>query len=318
MPPRAASDAFAPSACRPDNRGPGRPDPDRVPVSAERPGRSGGRRSGHADARRAGRLHRGPGRGTGSRLRARPRHGCRDRAPPTDPQALLPCSGAGRARPCSAGTRPTRLGWSRRRRRGCCAHRRGRVPRCGRSGPGSRGSRSLTHGRARGGSCTRRGRRRRSGARYRSHDRSRGRRDDRSLGGRWRGWRHCTWREKRGRVDIAVGCRGHADPEVDVGRGPLGLAALAGDPDGITLGDRRALGDCRLAEVGERDGVAVGLDRHRSARGRHDTHERHDAGRRGAHGLAGRPGDVDPPMLPRCVRVRAERVGTEHLSLQRP
>ena len=39
------------------------------------------------------------------------------------------------------------------------------------------------------------------------HDRGRGRRDDRSLGGRRRGRRHSTGREERGRVDVAVGCR---------------------------------------------------------------------------------------------------------------
>ena len=301
-------------AVQPGQPGPWTSGPGQSTGSAERPGRRSGGRSGNADARGAGRPPHRPGRGTGSRLRARSRHRCRNRVAAIDRRAL-PRFNAGRARPCSAGSRPTRLGWSRRRRRGCCAQRRRRVPRCGKGGPGSRGSGSLARGRAGGGSC-RRGRRGR--ARYRRHDRGRGRRNDRGLGARRRGWRHCAGREKRGRVDIAVGCRGHADPEVDVGGRPLGFPALAGNPDRITFGDGRAPGDCRLAEVGERDGVAVGLNRHRSARRRHDANERHDAGRRGAHGLAGRPGDVDPPMLPRGVRIRAERVGTEHLSPQRP
>ena len=316
MPPRAASDAFAPSACKPDNR------------LWDSRSRTWDR------SRRATRPWRWPS------LRPRrcarspptaPLPSTRHRLPPASPlqpRVPRPSSGHGPAvaaplqrRPCPAVLRghSTYPAWSV-----AVAVDEGAALTVG---DGSRGAGEVdpaagtvapspTDGP--GAAPARRGRRRRSRARYRRHDRSRGRRDDRSLGGRWRGRRHSTGREKRGRVDIAVGCRGHADPEVDVGGRPLGLPARAGDPDRITLGDGRAPGDCRLAEVGERDGVAVGLNRHRSARGRHDTDERHDAGRRGAHGLAGRPGDVDSPMLPRRVRIRAERVGTEHLSPQRP
>jgi hypothetical protein len=108
------------------------------------------------------------------------------------------------------------------------------------------------------------------------------------------------------------------DSEVDVGSGPLDLPALAGDADRVTLGDGSAFCDRRLAEVGEGNGVSIRLDRHCPARGRNDADERDDSGRRSAHGLSGRSGDVDTPMLAGGIGIRAERVGTKHLSPQRP
>ena len=104
-------------------------------------------------------------------------------------------------------------------------------------------------------------------------------------------------------------------PRWTYGVGHSALAAPAGDTDRIALGHACALRDVDLAEVRERDGVAVGLDRDGPARGRDDTGERDDSGRRRAHGLAGGPGDVDAPVLAGGVRVGAERVGAEHVAV---
>ena len=245
------------------------------------------------------------------------RRGRRDCVPPGGLRASLGRADPGRSR-ASTLLRPSCL---RRARRNCCGRgARGVCTslRSDRPLNSSRRTRALADGGTRGSTRPRCCHRRRSGRHDRRRDRSRGRSDDRGLGGRRRRWHDIAgWKERR-RVDVAIGGRRHPDAEVHVGGRPLRLAALAGDTHRIALGNGCALRDRGLTEVRERDGVPVCLDRDRPARGRHDTDERHDSGRRSAHRLSGRPGDVDAPVLAGGVRVRAERVGTEHVSTQRP
>ena len=198
-----------------------------------------------------------------------------------------------------------RVGGRRHARRGlrCAGRHRSRSGNRNRSGNGCRSyDRDRCNNRNRGNNRSRGSDRRRSDHR----DRGGRRRSDRS---RW---------EQRGRIDVSVGRSRNPDPQVDIRSRPLGLSALPGDADRLPLGDRRSLHDRDLTEVGQGNRVLVELDRHRTTGGRNDTSERDRAGRRSAHWLSARPGDVDTAMLPRCIGVGTKRVGAKNVPTERP
>ncbi len=236
------------------------------------PCRRGRRRQNRQAARRCGRGV--GGRRTRSRLRCCSR-GC----------ALRNRSSRRRRR----GRRSRRGGRRGRRRDRRCRGRRWSGRRCGRRRRGDRWRRS-------GG---RRCRRRSHGRRRRGHARRGGR------GG-------CSGRQKRRRVHVALSLRGETHAEVDVRLRHLGVAARPDRADGVTLGDCGALRHDERAEMGERDGVAVGgLDR-QAHPGRGDGARKGDCARGGrCDGGAGRAADVESAVLAGGVRVR--RIEVERL-----
>ena len=126
-------------------------------------------------------------------------------------------------------------------------------------------------------------------------------------------------REQPERVDVSLLVRGPADAEMDARHGLLGRAARAHRPDGGTLAHRVALRNADLAEVDERDGVAVaGEDRDAAAVGRQRAGERDDAGRRRPHRRPFGPTDVHPSVLPGREDVRAEVEGPQNRPVGRP
>jgi hypothetical protein len=106
---------------------------------------------------------------------------------------------------------------------------------------------------------------------------------------------------------------------VDVGLGPFGLAASAGDADGVALGNGGAPSDLDRAEMRERDGEAVpGQDRQGDAVGGDRAGERDDTRGRRAHELTGASPDVDAAVLAGGIGVRAVGVGSKHGAAERP
>ena len=105
---------------------------------------------------------------------------------------------------------------------------------------------------------------------------------------------------------------------MDIGGWPLGLTTLPGDADRIPLGDHCSLRNRDLTEMGQGNRVPVELDRHGTARGRHDTGERHRSRRRSPHRLSARPGDIETTMLTGRIRIGTERVGTKYIPSERP
>jgi hypothetical protein len=85
------------------------------------------------------------------------------------------------------------------------------------------------------------------------------------------------------------------------------LTARPGQPDhGAFLHDV-VLRDVNRAEVGERDGVAVGgLDRHRTAASGDGSGERHGACSRCPNRLSGARSDVCATMLSCRIRIAAQ------------
>jgi hypothetical protein len=181
-----------------------------------------------------------------------------------------------------------------------------------------------------GGSCGRRGRggrgRWRRGCRWRGRRllrrdrRGSGRGRHRGLGlGLGDGRGLASRREQPERVDVSLLVRGPADAEMDARHGLLGRAARAHRPDGGTLAHRVTLRNADLAEVDERDGVAVaGEDRDAAAVGRQRPGEGDHAGRRRAHRRPFGPSDVYPSVLPGRVDVRAEVEGPQNRPVGRP
>jgi hypothetical protein len=92
-----------------------------------------------------------------------------------------------------------------------------------------------------------------------------------------------------------------------VRRGRDRIPARADAADHRPFLDRLALRDQDLAELEQRDGVAVrGLDRDRLPSARQCPGERDGARRRGPHVGAGLAADVDAPVLATGVWVLAE------------
>jgi hypothetical protein len=126
-------------------------------------------------------------------------------------------------------------------------------------------------------------------------------------------------RKQREWVDVGVVSPCKTDAEMDVGPIPLGRPACSDRPEDGSLHDLGSFAYGDLAEVGDRDEIAVrGGDRHGLAVRRQRPGVRDPPACRGRHGIACRPRDVDPPMLPRSVRVGAERERPEDGAAHRP
>jgi len=189
-----------------------------------------------------------------------------------------------------------RLGGSRRRR--SCGKRSRRRPN-GR--PSRRLSRRLSHGsgnragRGSGRGCRpglRRGRRRRSGA---------------------------PRRQEAHRVEVALLVGRDANSEVHVGLCRFRVIGRPDRADRAPLHDGRPLPDRGRGQVGQRDRVAVGgLDRDDETVPGHLPGEADRPAGSGADTRAARPGDVEPAVLPRRVRVRAEAERPQHGPVRRP
>jgi hypothetical protein len=184
--------------------------------------------------------------------------------------------------------------------------------------------RGLGHGRwGRDGRCRRRhdrGRRRQSGRRLLRDGRcrwGRHRRCDR-LGSRRRG-RLRPRREQAERVDVPFFVGFQANPEVDTRDGMLGRAARAHRADDTSLAHGVALRDADLAEMDERDGIAVaGLDRDAAAVRRQRPRECDDASSRRPYRRAVGPRHVDASMLAGSVGVGAQGEWAENGAVGRP
>jgi hypothetical protein len=160
---------------------------------------------------------------------------------------------------------------------GCRGLRRGGLGRPSRLGRGRRRRGSSRRSGDRSGWRRRRGRLRRgSRGRGRSRARDRGRR----VAARAHG-------QESERIEVALLVRGRADPEVDVRRRLLRVAARPDRADDVPLGHGRPLRDGQRAEMGQGHvETAVGRDRRAQARARDGAGEGHRARGRRAH----RPG----------------------------
>lgn len=156
------------------------------------------------------------------------------------------------------------------------------------------------------------GRRRRRRLR-RGRRRSRSRRNH--LGGR-RG----TRRKEPERIEVPLLLARDANAEMHIGRRELRRPARPDRSDRISLTDGRVPAHVDRAEVGERHREPVlGLNRHRLATRRYRSREGHDSSARRDHQAPGLPGDVDPAVLPCCVRVRRiEGKRLQHRASRRP
>lgn len=209
----------------------------------------------------------------------------------------------------------------RRRRRGGDRQHRG-----GRSRSGHRRRIGNSRRRLRLGGLCGRGRRRRSvGMRMRRDGRRRRRRRRLgrvgwAVGGRRRsGIGSDAHRQQRERVDVSLLVGGHADAEVDVRLGPIGLATR---PDRGHRGSLRhgvALANEEGAEMLERDCVPVcSPDRECLASLRHGPGEG-DGSRCGSTDVGIEiSGNVDPAVLAAGVRIASEDERPEHLSVYGP
>jgi hypothetical protein len=173
-------------------------------------------------------------------------------------------------------------------------------------GRGRRGSRDRGRDRAR--------------QRRRSHlGMGRGPRGVRGGSGRRRGRGDGPCGQKLQRVDVAVGLRGPADTEMQVGRLVLELARGAHRSDRLALDHGRTSSDRDRAEVEQGHRVAVGrLDRDRAAVQRQRAGEARGSGSGCAHGLAQRTADVGPAVLTRLVLVGRDRERAEDRAGGRP
>ncbi len=131
--------------------------------------------------------------------------------------------------------------------------------------------------------------------------------------------RRLRLRQEEERVHIAVRVRGDAHSEIDVRLCELWDPARANRPDDLSLTDGNAPPHRVRPEVQQRDRVAVrGLDRDGLTAPRNRSGERNSSRLWRADRCPGRGPDVDPPMLPRRVRIRAKREGRQDRPGNRP
>jgi hypothetical protein len=117
-------------------------------------------------------------------------------------------------------------------------------------------------------------------------------------------------RKERERIEVSVGLARQAHAEVDVRAGGDRVAARAEPGDDGSLLDGLTARDKDLAELQERDGVAVDRqDRDRPASARHCAREGDRAGDGRPHVGAELATDVDAAVLSAEVRVLAQDEG---------
>jgi hypothetical protein len=118
--------------------------------------------------------------------------------------------------------------------------------------------------------------------------------------------------EERQGVDVAAAVAGAAGPKAQAALRPEGPEAAAEVGVGAA-----AEGEVAEAQVGGDERVAADGDGQAAVRKR--AGERDAAGACGAHGRAGRSGDVDPPPLPASERrARRETEGADDAAAERP
>src|SRR5262245_7190205 len=106
---------------------------------------------------------------------------------------------------------------------------------------------------------------------------------------------------------------------MDVRAGNLAVARSPYGSHLISLADRGALGDRGGPEVNERGRIAVRrLDRDAASVGRERAREGDCSRGRRDDGRAGGGADVDAPVLPALVRVRAEVEGLQYRPIHGP
>ena len=130
---------------------------------------------------------------------------------------------------------------------------------------------------------------------------------------------HGPRREERKWIEVAVRIRSQANPEMDVGLSPLGLAARADGSHDLAFLDRSPGAHTDRAEVHEGDRVAVGgANRQAEALVRQLARERDDAGGRSPDVGSGRRRDVDPAMLSAGIGVVLGDERAQNRTVDRP
>jgi hypothetical protein len=159
-----------------------------------------------------------------------------------------------------------------------------------------------------------------SGGRRYSRRRIGPRRNSFPFGGRIeRAWRRRCGQEQQ-RIEVALLLARRSNPEIHVRVGQLGRPAGTDGPHRVALRHGGTAPNPDRAEVKKRDRIAVGcLDRDRLAAVGNAAREGHPAGRRCDNRRPCRRADVDPAVLPRCVRMDGiERERGQHRSAHRP
>jgi len=137
-------------------------------------------------------------------------------------------------------------------------------------------------------------------------------------GGRWNHDSGPLGQERK-RVEVTLLVDGPPNAEVHVRLARDRVGALSDRADACAFPDLVPALHGDRAELQQRHGVAVaGADRQGATSRRNGSGERHGPRNRRAHRLADRTAHVDPPMLPRCIRVRPEDEGPQHRSVDRP
>jgi hypothetical protein len=126
-------------------------------------------------------------------------------------------------------------------------------------------------------------------------------------------------RQERERIDVSLLLGGASDAEVDVRLARDRVDALTDGADGRALGNRVSAPDGDLAQLEQRDRVAVSRsDRQRPSAARDRADERDGPFARRTNSLTGRRGDVDAAVLAAGVRIGTERERTQHAAVDRP
>jgi hypothetical protein len=136
---------------------------------------------------------------------------------------------------------------------------------------------------------------------------------------RWHLLRRLPGRQKRQRIDVAVGVRREADAQIDIRFRPLGLAARADRADDVALADLSPDRHPDRTQVDERDRPAVlGSDRQAEALSRQSSGERDHPTRGGTNIRARGSSDVDPSVLATRIRIAAGDERPQHRPVDRP
>jgi hypothetical protein len=126
-------------------------------------------------------------------------------------------------------------------------------------------------------------------------------------------------REERKWIEVAVRVRSQANPEMDIGLSPFGLAARADGARDLAFLDRRPGAHTDRAEVHEGDRVAVGgANRQAEPLVRQLARERDHAGGRSPDLGGGRRRDVDPAVLSGGIRVVLGDERAQNSAVDRP
>jgi hypothetical protein len=126
------------------------------------------------------------------------------------------------------------------------------------------------------------------------------------------------WKQGQG-VYVSVRFGRQANPEMDVGLRPFGIAAGPDRSHHLTFADRGPDPNPDRSKVDERHRVSVcGANRQTAAFVRQLAREGHDAGRGSPDLGARRPSDIDAAVLPARVRIVVRQVRPQDGAVDRP